>query len=59
MPGLLALTKGQFFLSVIVLMLLPFIIESEKGVTIYNPQRVMCQFGYDQIVLFLSGDFPY
>lgn len=38
--------EGSIFFGVVASTLLRFISESKKGVTIYNPQRVMCQFGY-------------
>lgn len=41
------LGKVQFFFDVVATMLLPFMLESRKGVTVYNPQQVMRQFGYD------------
>lgn len=35
---------------------MPFMLESKKGVKVYNPQRVMCQFGYDQSTTVLTGE---
>lgn len=49
-------TKAQFFLGVIAPTLLPFILESKDGVTVYNPQRVMRQFDYEQSVVILTGE---
>lgn len=48
--------KAQFLLGVIGLTSLPFMLQSKKVGNVYNPQRVMHQFGYDQGVVILSGD---
>lgn len=40
--------KDQFFLGVIAPTLLLYMIESTEGLTVYNPQRVLRQFGCDQ-----------
>lgn len=55
-PQSLVPTKAQFFLNVVAPTLLPFMLESKKGVTVYNPQRVMHQFGYDQGTVVLTGE---
>lgn len=49
-------TKAQFFLGIIGSPLLPFNLASAQGVTIYNPQQVMRQFGYDKGVVTLTGE---
>lgn len=36
--------------------LLLFKLESRKGMMIYNPQSVICQFGYDQGSVTLTGE---
>lgn len=48
--------KAQFFLGVIAPSLLPFMLESKKRVTVYNPQRVIHQFGYNQGTVTLIGE---
>lgn len=46
-----------FFFCVIALTLFPLMLESTKRRAVYNPQGLMCQLGYDQDVVILSGDY--
>lgn len=47
-PRLIVPAKAQFFFGIIAPTLLMFSLVSGEGVTAYNRQRVMRQFGYNQ-----------